>query len=55
MKEKVIYSKKLAYQLRVMGFKLLKKGVNPHFPQFDTYIFEETAALLRAISEITKQ
>ena len=52
MKEKVIYSKNLAYQLRLMGFKLIKKGVNPHFPQFDTYIFEDSPALNQAIRAI---
>lgn len=54
MKEKVIYMPWIAAQLRELGFKLLRTGVNPHKPQFDTYVFEETPELLEALTKLTK-
>ena len=53
MQYKVIYMPWIAAQLREQGFKLLKTGVNPHNPQFDTYIFEETPELLEALTKLT--
>jgi hypothetical protein len=37
--ERIIYSKKLALELRKQGFILLRTGINENFPQYDTYIF----------------
>lgn len=53
MQVKVIYMPWVAAQLREQGFKLLKTGVNPHKPQYDTYIFEETPELLEALTKLT--
>lgn len=53
MQYKVIYMPWIAAQLREQGFKLLKTGINPHKPQFDTYIFEETPELLEALTKLT--
>lgn len=39
MREKIIYSKWLAYELRARGFELLRMGINKNFPQYNTYIF----------------
>lgn len=55
MEEKVIYMPWIATKLRERGFKILRTGVNPHKPQFDTYIFENTPELLQALTELTKQ
>lgn len=49
-KEYVVYTKKLAFELRKQGFKLLRTGINENFPQFDTYIFENSEALQKAIA-----
>lgn len=50
--EKIIYTKKLALELRKAGFKLLRTGINENFPQYDTYIFEDSEELRQAISKI---
>ena len=55
MREYTIYTKKLAYKLRESGFKLLRTGINKNFPQYDTYIFEDTEQLQKAITELTKK
>ena len=41
-KEYIVYTKWLALALRKQGFKLLGTGINERFPQYDTYIFEES-------------
>lgn len=46
MKEKVIFTRKLAYQLNAMGFKIIEVRPNPHHPQYDCYVFEETEEFL---------
>lgn len=51
--EKIIYTRWLALELRKQGFKLLRTGINENFPQFNTYIFEDSAELDLAIGELT--
>lgn len=53
MKEKIIYMAWVAAKLREKGFKILRVEVNPHKPQFDCYVFEETPDLLTAFAEVT--
>lgn len=54
-KEYIIYTKKIAYQLRKRGFKIIRTGINENHPQFDTYIFEDTEELRTALQKITKR
>ena len=54
MKEKTIYTKWLAYQLRKQGFKLLRTEINPNFPQFDCWVFEDNLDLQIAIRCLTE-
>ena len=54
-KEYIIYTKKIAYQLRKCGFKIIRTGINENYPQFNTYIFEDTEELRIALQKITKQ
>lgn len=54
-KEYIIYTKKIAYQLRKCGFKIIRTGINENYPQFDTYIFEDTEELRIALQKITKR
>ena len=53
VKEYIVYTKWLALALRKQGFKLLGTGINERFPQYDTYIFEETEELHNAIYDLT--
>lgn len=48
-----IYAKWLALELRKKGFPIIETGINENFPQYDTYIFEETKELKDAITTIT--
>lgn len=50
-----IYTKRIAYELRKQGFKLLGTDVNENFPQFLVYLFEDTPELHIALTKITKK
>lgn len=54
-KEFTVYSKRLALELRLKGFKILRTGVNSNHPQFDTYIFEDSHELQMAIKNQSKR
>ena len=55
MKEKIIYSKWLAYELRERGFGIVRVGVNKNFPQYNTYIFQDSIELKEAIEALTNK
>lgn len=47
-----IYSKKRAYQLRLAGFRIVGTRPNDKFPQFDIYLFEDTAEIREAFAKL---
>lgn len=47
-----VYTRKLAYELRKQGFKIIEVVPDVHKPYFDNYIFEDTAELQIAIANI---
>ena len=53
-KEYTIYSKWLAYELRKQGFRLIRTDINPNFPQFDCWVFENNTDLQIAITCLTE-
>lgn len=55
MAEKIIYTRWLAVELRRQGFPILRTEVNPNRPQFDCWVFEETAELISALLALTKR
>lgn len=55
MKEKNIYSRRIAVELRKLGFKILRVDVNWKKPNFDVWVFEDTEALQRALAYITNR
>lgn len=54
-KEYEIYTSKIAFELRKQGFPILRTGINPRHPQFDTYIFEDSEAFRKAFEQLTKK
>ena len=54
-KEYTIYSKWLAYELRRQGFRLIRTEINPNFPQFYMWVFENNVDLQIAISYLTNK
>lgn len=55
MKEKIIFSRKMAYELRKHGFNILRVEPNPYKPEFDCYIFEETQELCNMMNQYSKK
>ena len=55
MSEYTVYTKRLAFQLREQGFNLIRTGINPNFPQYITYIFEDSKELQQAIKNQKKK
>lgn len=54
MKTKIIYTRKIAIELRKQGFRIIETVVNEKYPQYDAYVFEETAELLAALTKLSK-
>ena len=50
-----IYTKKIAYELRKMGFKFIGTDINENFPQFLVYLFEDTPELHAALMKLTRK
>lgn len=47
--EYTIYSKWLAYELRKQGFRLIRTDINPNWPQYICWVFEDSDDLQIAI------
>ena len=48
-----IYTRKVAIKLRERGFKIVKTGINPRFPQYDCYFFLNTDKFQEELTIIT--
>lgn len=55
MKEYTIYTKRIAYELRMKGCKLLRTGINEHHPEFITYIFKDDEKFQEALAVCQKR
>ena len=53
--EKIIYTKWLAYELRKQGFRLIRTDINPNFPQYITWVFEDCADIQIAINQLAQK
>ena len=52
-KEQIVYTKWLAYELRKQGFRIIRTEINPNFPQFICWVFENCEDLQIAIRYLT--
>lgn len=53
--EFTVYAKWLAYELRKQGFRLIRTDINPNWPQFSCWVFEDCEDLQIAISYLTRR
>lgn len=51
--EFTIFSRWLAYELRMQGFRFIRMEVNRNYPQFNVWVFEDSAELQMAIKQLT--
>lgn len=52
--EKKIFNRRLALALRKRGFDIIKTEPNFYKPEFDVYIFKDSAELQSALTELTQ-
>lgn len=50
-----VFTRKLAYQLEMRGFKLIKIAPNKKQPNFNVYYFEDTIEIHNAFFEILRE
>lgn len=55
MTEKKIYTRRIAYELRLKGFKIIRLEPNPNRPEFNIYVFQNTPELESAFKEIVER
>lgn len=48
----IVYTRRLAYKLRLRGFRIIGWTPDRDKPYLDNYIFEDTPALRQAIAEL---
>lgn len=50
-----VYTRWVAFELRKMGFEIIKVQPNPNKPEFDCYLFKDSKALHDAMREINSR
>ena len=55
MKEKIIFSRRVAYELRKAGCKLIRTDINKIYPQYYVWFFEDNDFLQKTLTEITNK
>ena len=51
-KEYTIFSKWLAYELRQQGFRIIRTEINPNFPNFNCWVFENNTDLQKKVGKM---
>lgn len=54
MKEFIVYTRRIAFELKKQGFKIIRTEVNPTHPQFECWIFEATPNFKTAFERLAK-
>lgn len=52
MKTKIVFTRWIAYELRLLGFKIIKTMPNKHQPELDCWVFESTPELEQAFGRL---
>lgn len=55
METKTIFTRKMAYELRKNGFKIIGTEPDKKHPEFDNYIFEDSEELQKAMATISNK
>lgn len=53
--EQIIFSKRIAAELRNKGFDIIRIEANIHKPEFNQYIFEATDEMIREYTNIVER
>ena len=55
MKTYTIYSRRMAYRLRLAGFRIIKTIPNPEFPERDFYLFSDTPQFREKFNQLLQE
>ena len=55
METKTIFTRRMAYELRKNGFKIIRTEPDKKHPEFDNYIFEDSEELQKAMAQISNK
>ena len=55
MKTYTIYSRRMAYRLRLAGFHIVKTIPNPEFPERDCYLFADTPQFREKFNQLLQE
>lgn len=50
-----VYSKRVAFELRKLGYKIVGTTPNEKFPQFDIFLFKKTGDIECDLGRLTKK
>lgn len=53
--EKIVFTRKMAYELRKLGFKIIRTEPDMKRPEFDNYVFEDSIELQKAMAQISNR
>lgn len=53
--EKIIYTSWMAYELRKLGYEIIRTEINPKHPHLDCYVFEDSKEFERDLHKISKR
>lgn len=53
--EFTVYTRRIALELRKLGFEIIRTDINPTHPQFECWVFEKTDALIAAFEQIANK
>lgn len=51
--EKIVFTRKMAYELRKLGFKIIRTEPDMKRPEFDNYVFEDSVELQKAMAKLS--
>lgn len=54
-KEFVVYTRRIALELRKLGFRIIRTEINPMHPQFECWVFEKSNELIAAFERLAKK
>lgn len=55
MKTYTVYSRRMAYRLRLAGFRIVKTIPNPEFPERDFYLFIDTPHFREKFNQLLQE
>ena len=53
--EFIVYTRRIAFELRKQGFDIIRTEINPTHPQFECWVFNKTEELVKAFERLANK